>query len=271
MIVNTVAIDYLSLVSRNPYDFERFQDVMLCCEQGRMKQGRLMQYKGLKGQSFFTGAATIQGADHFFFKVSGQAAQRAALVLKDDMPGQCTRIDLQITVPLPYDYSARVLRDGLEWTDWVGHKRPLHIIEQGEDSPFDTVYIGGRNSGDFTRIYVKEDDTGGLWLRFETQFQRRRAIKVWPSIANDRDMMDRILQGRVDAIPEVTDEPGMRAIRRVMGYRAANVSATRRTKQESATYIWLRDVVSPAVARMLNDHDFSEETAELVREWYDCI
>jgi hypothetical protein len=267
MIINTPAIDYLTLTSYNRWDYESFQRAILASEQGRMIQGRLMQYSGIKGASMFVGGATVQGRDHFIFSASGERAQTAALVLAEEMPGSCTRVDIQITVPMPFDYDCRWLADGLRWSDWIGYKRPVNIRDN-EDG-FDTVYVGLRNSGDFTRIYIKTDGEN-MWLRFETQFQKRRAVRVWPAIANDRAMMDRVLRGRVDAIPEL-DEPGMNAIRQAVSVEGLNVAAQRRVPGENSTYIWLRDTVSPVVERMINDHDWGEQVTRLVRGWAESI
>lgn len=264
MIVNTPAFDYLTLTSKYKWDFEAFQRTTLACADGRLKQGRLMQFKGIKDSALFCGAATIQGEDVFIFKASGERAQTAALEIADEMPGVCKRVDIQITVPLPEDYSARVLADGLSWSDWIGHKRPVEMRE-GEQG-FDTVYIGRRTAGDFTRIYVKTDGIG-MWLRFETQFQKGKAAKVWPVVARDRVQMGKVLRGRVDQIPEITDEPGMRAIRERLDYAARNVPGTRRVPNENSTFTWLRDTVTPVIERMLNDHDYGDRVKELVRGW----
>lgn len=268
MIVNTPAVDYLTLVSFNRWDFESFQRAALQCEEGRLKQGRLMQYRGLKGPSMFVGAGTIQGRDHYLFSASGERAQTAALWMADEMPGSCTRVDLQITVPLPKEYDSRWLADGLRWSDWVGAKRPVNIRDN--ENGMDTVYIGQRTAGDFTRIYVKIDGLGMMWLRFETQFQKRKAIRVWPAIARDRTMMERVLSGRVYALPEL-QEPGMDAIRKAITDLGVNVVAQRRIPGENSTYLWLRDTVTPVVERMLNDHDYGERVAELVRGWSESL
>lgn len=268
MIVNTPAIDYLTLTSTAKWDFETFNHVMLESEEGRMRRGNLMQFKGIKGDSMFCGSATIQGVDTYLFRASGELAQKAALVAADDMPGRCTRIDLQITVPMPEDYSARVLHDGMCWSDWIGHQRPLTLIE-GEYG-LDTVYIGRRTAGDFTRIYVKPHGKM-FWLRFETQFQKRKAVRVWPAVASDRQMMGRMLRGRVDALPPITDEPGMEAIRQALDYSAANVAAVRKVGNDDSTYLWLRDTVGPVIMRMINDHTQGDRVKELVKDWNEYL
>jgi hypothetical protein len=78
-----------------------------------------------------------------------------------------TRIDLQITIPLPEWHSARALKDHM------GAGGAMVELIEGK-SGLDTVYIGSRESAHFWRVYVKEDENKRRFLRFEVEIKHDR-------------------------------------------------------------------------------------------------
>jgi hypothetical protein len=129
-----------------------------------------MQYTGRSYiHGGFVGQAMQDGRLHTFCKVSGRMADPILYYLSQNLTSlvRYTRVDLQITIPLPDWHSARILKDYMEASN--------HLAELIEGKAgLDTVYIGSRKSSHFWRIYVKESENKDRFLRFEVEIKHDR-------------------------------------------------------------------------------------------------
>lgn len=230
-----------------------------------------LQYKGVSGASMFAGVAR-QGEDrrmHTLLQVSGEAADRhapAIRALADKGGGKATRVDVQVTVPLTgrdeWDPSAWAehLREG-EW----GHRRPSVTVILGE-SGMHTLYVGSRSSSRYTRFYVKEDDAGNVYLRYEVEYKQERAQYVW-SLAADRARLRGVLGGELDKLPLPR---GFGVVDRIAEALAPGSPVPALAVGSGGnTWAWMHEAVTPALERLLASHEYGQQARALLQDWQD--
>lgn len=271
MIINRPAIDWLTLTTfTNLAGNELLRVARRCATNSEPKNRRIMQYEGKTWGNTFYGVAEQRGRGHMMLRASGATAHEAYDEIMQSNPAMsvsCTRIDLQVTVRLTWNYSARALCDQLRTADWNGHKRKVTMIEGGDG--LDTIYIGSRDSERMYRIYVKRVDNES-YLRWEAEIKGDLADQTWVAITvGGADAMNSIARGEFGRMPYVPN----RAIDEIAAcmdkYQAREIRPVERVRDSSSTMQWVSRAVSPAVNRMLSDHDYGDTMANFILEWYE--
>jgi hypothetical protein len=227
-----------------------------------------MQYRGKQWYGVFYGISTQNKREHFMIRASGDRADElcAAVAESENCSPRCTRIDLQVTIPLPKNYSAYKLADALRKSEWKGREREITLIESGDG--LDTVYIGHRTSEDYTRIYVKEAIS--RYLRYEVEFKGDKAAQVFTRVClGGRAAIGSVLLSQFAKMP-VTGTVGQTCLGEFLkdfDYRP--LRAVERVTDPSSTMRWMEDSVSPAIYRMLNDSENSDRMGQMIMEWFE--
>lgn len=266
MILNATLCDYLRLTTFNPITFKDFCGMFRRhAKAGAHKQedAVLMQYSGKRTSHGWLMTGKQRQGYHFLTQYSGAPAHLAlvdALDQKLDFE-RCTRLDVQLTIPLPDDYSSLQLFDSLNGN--VPYGRSVTLWKSGDG--LDTVYIGRltTKNGRVTRIYVKEY-AGGRGLRFETQFNGNHADQHWQYVKRGGSL-ESLLVMELESLGDVDVEP----LATFYGLVSGSLPAPRPTAVETSTPTldWLLNTCDPVIRRMLNDHDHGWK----VRHWLELL
>ncbi len=265
MLVDVPAVDYLRLSSFDGKAIGQFHQVVLRRKEPAL-EATWKQYKGARAGQLFAGVANQNGKIHGILDVSGSEAHS---VMVAEAPAglaiKSTRIDLQVTIPLlpEYKYRAREFKDLLESVDWSTaqgsrlHKRKTTLIEGPSEHGLDTVYIGSRTTDRFSRVYVKEDLEGNLYLRFEVEFKGERANLVYLDCIADGRNLAAILRGEWERIPPVEVEAWLKIGDVLAAFQdGKQVSIPRSAADSNSRFRWFITSVTPAVETLLNDHEY---------------
>lgn len=245
---------------------------------------KVMQYVGIRHGGAFAGVATQAGKLHGLLSVGGDVAHDA--VMNDFSVGiekpfmtekevttkieiiepRCTRVDLQLTVPLLEEYSARGLTDQLRSGHWSRKGAAPQVDVYDSADGMDTVYVGSRSSNRFWRIYVKAADEG-KYLRFEVEYKGRRARKVFSIVHPDPGSIGPILLNEWSVAPDV-DEKTWNSIGEVLeAYgKGLDVPVPRARVSNDRTLRWMNRVVWPVIKRQLKDHDTGPRTRRVLED-----
>lgn len=207
--IGAPAVDYLTLTTFDREKFEQARALAVSVSEGDTAAGKQLQYVGERGTGYFAGQGSQKGKDHFLVSTSAAYAHdmlRLTHEAAERVQGiRCSRMDLQVTVPLPGDLFSlsavgRRLRAGeLGPFRRRGAASRIDIIDNNEG--LDTVYVGARSSPRFVRIYVKKI-AGKSYLRFEVEFKGDLAAQSWKA-ARGRgvSVLGPLLRAELDALP----------------------------------------------------------------------
>lgn len=255
MKVGEVLLDWLTLTTYERTKAGRLYEYLRA--QGELEKSQRLQYVGGKSEKGFFGEGKQEGRTHFLFQTSGEAADDASELLSLD--ARTTRLDLQITIPVPGGYSARALKDSLVAADvWpTGKRRNLTLVEGVRG--LDTIYIGSRSSERYIRIYVKEMSET-RYLRLEVEYKGGMAYQAATQVRTGR--RNELLAGEIDALPQhdVLDA-FLEAVGTSDGERLSWEA-----RGESNTMKWLRKSVAPALERLLLDHSEGPVAREIIKD-----
>lgn len=262
-LVNQIAFDWLTCGSFDARDKQRYIRALdnILLSKGDSK---LMQYYGESWGEGFVGQAEQNGRIHTLCKVSGAAAERAFWMLKEYATHETswTRLDIQLTIPLPDWYVARELADYLR----LIQRRKVELYESS--GGLDTVYIGSRKSAKYWRIYVKQDAGGGKYLRFEIEIKK------------DRDRLpDRLVSAiKGGGRPEVSgyffsELDALKLPSKIMSlcdnFRSGTTPLPHYVRdQGERTYRWLVEQVEPAIVNFAIKHHGREQ---LIIDWLEHV
>lgn len=270
MITNRPAIDWLTLTTFNTKN-ARMMDALLGEMIGfdaDVVACKNLQYEGVKGDGFFVGTGTQNGKDHFMFRFSGELSDKVMFnKLRPSL--DCSRIDLQLTIPLPdfadtvavFTDAERVI-SAIERERTIG-KRKVNCIT-GSDG-LCTLYVGSRSSEKIYRIYTKEVD-GSLWLRFEVEYKgkNRMAGKALRKITKDPTEATRLIAGELGTIP---DHELLRELKaHIASVRGDIMPYTKRVEDDQVTLKWLARQVMPAFKRVIGNEDTRDRATLLLSE-----
>lgn len=270
MIVNKPALDYLRLGSWDTnlsYYWIALVQQIASAENVSAESKRFLQYQGQGCPWAFAGVAEQgeQGRLHTLLQISGERAhtyhREAKALAGNTGGGKCTRIDVQVTIPL-------ISWDPIEWCETLergewGHKPPKPRVILGDDG-LDTLYIGGRSSSRYIRFYVKEDADGNRYLRFEVEYKQEKAQHVWERVGTP-DYLSRLLGGELDRLPLWKQGSQYQAFTKVL-MPGRPVPALQKAPG-GKTWEWLHEAVDPVIRRFLADHERGGAMRELLREW----
>jgi len=273
------ALDWLTLTTFMGKTSDRVFSEWMRASQGLAEErnGRVMieekrrgRYEGVIVNGVFFGKGTQKQKEHFMIQAPGPVANMLANECESAVECRCTRMDIQLTVPLPYGYSALLLRDQLENAKWK--TRTPKIVGVHQKSGMDTVYVGAPTSNKRIRIYVKEGESGERYLRFELQLRRDYAESVWAHANSGTDSPWKTYGGTLKRILIDIDH----AVTSLNEIRVALTDAIevdvpprqRTSKDFERTKQWISKQVSPAVYRLIQSgSDERQYVRAILNKW----
>ena len=187
--INKPSIDYLTVTTYEPEVFNFWYDRFLVPgdETSEGNQSKFENYAGVKLDkevgALFIGEGIQRKRQHYLLYISSHLSEilfdglvKMTPPLRQreregDITLNCTRLDIQCTIPSP---------DG--WSQWNLQQR-LHdrgylvwsSASMTKSKEFRTVYVGSTGSDRLIRIYQKLNDDDELFLRFEVQYRNNKA------------------------------------------------------------------------------------------------
>lgn len=264
MLLNAVLCDYLRLTSFQSKDSEQFHHVFSHVTRNQKRTvSKRMQYEGFETPHAFNGMGRQKRMAHYYTEYSGQVAHLAYDKMLDAilLDTRCTRIDVQLTIPLPKDYDSRTVFD--HYVNDLPHGRSCNLIQSA--GGFDTIYFGSRKTqnGRFTRLYVKEY-VGGRALRFETECKGAWAHDYWTYLRTGGELAE-VLVSELESLGDTEIQPILTFYSLVKGYLPA--PRPKPVETSTPTLDWLLNTAEPVIVRMLNDHDHGWK----VRRWLENL
>lgn len=233
-----------------------------------MRTSRIENYKGMLWESgAFVGSGEQGGRVHNLARVSGDTADRHLYMESGvvrsgrDMlhVARCTRIDLQVTMPIVDSWDARQV-SGI----WQQNGLNARLLEGGNG--MDTIYIGSRQSAYFWRVYVKEDVTKNRYLRWELQINKAdgHSISAWEALQFDGVAIPAIMSAYApdrDKL-ETGDDEWDKMVRRFVRHLEGEYMKPKRVRS-GKFYTWLVRQVAPGILARVNDHDVGQD----IKNW----
>lgn len=223
--------------------------------------GESVHSETMGGSVFWgTGVQFVRGEQrpHHFMQATGGLAQRflldaMELVTTADRLLKCTRIDLQVTVPL----DKKTKFNGAQLWQWFPEKGQVN----GEGKLVSLYPQGFGSATDrYWRIYVKVDDSERHWLRFEVMLRGKVAKQTFKGIQNTLIDIAAVWIGEQERLIEKwpilgeIDELGTAVTVAIAQSQGANWSAVVE-RTERNTYKWLLETAIPSARRFINSHD----------------
>jgi len=229
-------------------------------------------YAGSFGDGWFLGQTERPNGPHFMGRFSGALADR--FMFDGGRPGNldCTRIDLQLTLPTPYkEYELyrqvqQLVDDLHEAEQQRGHRaRGIDPIVP-PDGEF-TIYLGNRqDTHRFTRFYAKPMEDEDWLLRFEVEFKGKTGVagKVYRHVGRAPESMVRILAGELTSWPP---HPLILPFKEhLIGVPGQIMKAERTRPTPHKTLRWIARTVFPAWKKLLGHEDSRDRAAALLYE-----
>ena len=247
------ALDYLRLATWDITTHTNLLAELLQGSDGKWAHSKWLQYHGWKREQFFLGTGYQDKRRHSIINISGYQADRNWTNLSGEAEYYCTRIDLQITIPLPGDVKLESIYDMLN-TEGLS-------VELRRSELNDTLYVGKRTSDIFTRLYEKPLDE--MHLRLEFEFKGKVAKGIWKAL-QAKSTPDEIYQHYLakSKLPDyvkahffdVQDGETAFAIRQEIA------------KTDEAKLLWLQ-TIDASVRQALYNHNIGDEVQRLVMSW----
>lgn len=264
MLLNNPMCDYLTLTT-----FTKNMSLSLlfanATQNTKTKKHKMESYTGLTGNNTFYGQRTQNNKTHYMMRCWGEFATDM-LMMSDNLLVKCTRIDLQITIPITPAYNSRSLYDHLsnKEREWKWRRKNVSIIQSGDG--LDTIYIGSRSSDRFYRIYVKPDSSGKpAYIRFEVEFKKEFAAAIREAVLKGRAGFRDLLRAELETLP-IGNNFVLRSFEAALGVKMTSISPVR-VETRSSTIDWMNNQVDPAVVRMLNSHEHRDTMREILDRW----
>lgn len=273
MILNRPAIDWLTLTT---YDLKKQAAMAQLFNKLRPRwvdeavSAKMLQYEGRRGEQWFVGAGEQKGRDHYLFRFSGDLAD--AVTWQSLRPSvDCTRIDLQLTLPLPVPINTayqeyKSLVDDMHESEKERGQRARGLDAVISPDGFCTLYVGSRESERFYRFYVKEA-AGLYFLRFEVEYKGSRSFagRVWRDTAREPESIVRHIKGELSTMPDHTlTRPFLVALE---SSPEEVMKSERRIADPQKTLEWLKRQVSPAMKRLIGNEDTRDAAVMLLMDW----
>lgn len=263
MLVNEPRCDWIRVTTFDKGQYEKMAQVVkdLAFDE-EPEEGKFLQYRGDWYSHAFHGQGEQNNYQHWLVNVSGELSQTALewiIKVTDVTLIKCTRIDLQVTVPLPESWDIRHHVDALRESMWPSRRRKVEFYEN--EGPGGTIYIGSRQSDKFARIYVKftGSDEWPLCLRFEMELKGAVADVVFKTMHVDAASAGMLLRGEFDRFPIVESESWL-SMEKALPSDGMPVLMPRNLPDDHKTIRWLVHKVTPAIKRMLNSHEHGYRT-----------
>lgn len=273
MVLNRPAIDWLTLTT---YETKIQARMMALLKQLRPRFddeaviSKVMQYEGKRGEQWFVGSGLQKSKDHYMFRFSGDLADAVTWQALRP-PVSCTRIDLQLTLPLPVPIDTayeqyKSLVDAMHESEKERGQRARGLDAVISPDGFCTLYVGSRDSERFYRFYVKEA-AGIHFLRFEVEYKGASSFagRVWRDTATEPESVVRYIKAELDTMP---DHALVRPFADALKFAPADVmKSERRIADPQKTLEWLKRQVSPAIKRLIGNEDTRDAAVILLMDW----
>lgn len=251
MNLNVPQVDWLTFTSwdegvyRGWVKWQRLQ-------KGEIRVGRIPRYEGAWLGSIFVGEGIQCESKHALIRVSGEDSHRAFSEIVECGDFKCTRIDIQITTELPAGYSARQLVDDLRAGQNGEYCRKVSMFENSDGK--DTVYIGSRDTDRFARIYVKVIDEKE-YLRLEVEYKSVWAETISKKYVEEPDCLAGVLMDFLLSIGVDDSQGVIRGLEQLLDAVKAGIKLPSVVRDDDKTMGWIMSQVTPAIIRLLADHD----------------
>lgn len=273
MITNRPAIDWLTLTT---YDAKVQRDMAMMISKLRPKwrdnsiDSKVKQYEGWRGEGYFVGAGRQKEKDHFMFRFSGDLSD-AVTWQSPRLPIDCTRLDCQLTLPLPtpieQTYKAYVsLVDSVDKSEKARGQRERNVDAIVSPDGFCSLYVGSRESERFYRLYVKESG-GEYFLRFEVEYKGKESMagRIWRDTAREPERLVIWLKGEIDTLPDHQLTTIFKDA--LSGVPGEIMKQGRERADPQKTLEWLKRQVSPAIKRLIGNEDTRDAAIILLMDW----
>ena len=255
MIIDAPAIDWLTFTTWDELEFLHWKEWQKN-QPGDQKTGKIRMYEGIWKGSSFVGEGRQNNKAHGMIRVSGSESNQAYFELMGVDYAKCTRLDVQFTTPLPAGYSARLFVDDLRSGQEGEYQRTTDLYDNSDG--FDTVYVGSKKSDRFARFYVKEIEDQ-KYLRFEVEHKNVWAQVVSKAIQEDRATMAGVLLDFLHSVGVEDSQGIIKLFRDQLNSFEAGLVTPKVIRDKNKTMLWIMEQVTPAMIRLLNDHDFGQE------------
>lgn len=262
--VNSPECDWFTLTSFSPKIHERIEGMEWLTWE--WKEAKVRGYEG-KRQDFGEGNGNLfllEGVQkkkpHFIAQATGGGARRflpVAVEILQTHQSKFTRLDLQVTVPMPRSTKFRG-----RWL-WKVFPEKATVVGSGLDV---TLYPSGFGcTSDTTwRIYVKRDKRECAYLRFEVMLRGKHAkaagelLKRGVSVASIYKPLFETLLKRHASLASLSESRRVTKVLTSLPVPLIVESAQRDTMR------WIKDVAIMATWKYLNSHDTPQENIEEV-------
>lgn len=201
--------------------------------------------------TIFMGTAFQDGRLHYIVQESGEVADMAlhsaGNLVKNGL-AHMTRIDLQVTIPYPKNWS--------QW-EFLGDMHDKGRVVQWRESldgngRSQTVYIGNRQSERFTRLYMKTAHGGAKLLRLEVEYKGQRARAMGRAFGAGRTVGEYLAH----ELQTTFNHDRLSALfAPCLDGARPHTEKIRITSDTQKTEAWLLSQVYPAFVRSINAHD----------------
>lgn len=264
-VVNVPRIDYLTLTTYEQTAWQFWKSALDGNQELEQDddETQIMQYMGYFWRNgtgnAYLGSGMQKRGMHIMLRISGDLAhQMFGRVAKNplkEMWGKVTRLDLQITVPMPDKWSQKRLHFRLTR---AGKEPDTKSSQSGLNRRvLRTVYLGSRHSNRFHRVYEKQVDGGDIYLRYECEYSRQLATKMAREILQSPSIVSQYLLGELQAIGD--DDLESVFAHNLIGQPSRET--VKRVQSHDKTRRWLLENVLPAFTRHINDHSADGEVA----------
>lgn len=246
-------LDFLRLATWDITEHTNILADFLTEGAGEWIHGKWLQYHGWKRENVFLGTGYQDKRRHSIINVSGYAADRNYRSLLEYDGYYATRIDLQITIPRPDDIEFAQVYQQLK------DKEIKTSLIQSEKN--DTLYVGARTSGVFTRLYEKPLEQ--MYLRLEFEFKGKVAKAIWAALQK-QNTVDEIFQhflGKSNLPPYVKAH-----YFEVQDGETAFATRQEILKSDANKLSWLQSI-DESVRQALYNHNIGSEVHMLVMSW----
>lgn len=265
MYVNRSSVDWLTFTTWDRVDAKRLSTLALAHGGGSSKETRLKQYRGQLFPKAFYGTNIDATPMHYMLRVWGDESHDAyeSIMIDGLKASKCTRIDLQVTIPITWEYNARLLAEALRKTEDEkgGRGRKVFLLAQGE---FDTVYIGSWKSEKFYRIYVKAAGTQ-KFLRFEVCYKTGYSEEAADAVFADRNKIGGLLKYELSTL-KANRNKALVEFRKALKREKSIKPIREKHLNNDGRLIWLKRQVMPAIYSMIEDDEIGDFAAGMVRE-----
>lgn len=260
VLVGSPACDWLTLTTGSKVEAALMHSYTVGVDMSRglqLKPRKRMQYDGWQGDGFFWGKGSQEGQEHWMIQASGARAQevlRHALQMHESEGlVKCTRIDIQVTSEEGFAGDLPAVGAALREepaASWAGRGPRPKVTWYSSDNNRDTLYIGGRTSPRFWRLYNKPVD-GELYLRVELEAKGWLSLAIWDRLS-DTGLVNikSVLADEFGALPKVVREVAYEVLPEAMG--EGRIPRVVESKDAFLrTEGWLMGTVYPALERFL--------------------